>query len=45
MKTESNQNSTWTRLSTYLTLSGSVIVKMRRAEHAVSMLGSLVDAV
>lgn len=33
-----------TRLSSYLTLSGSVMVKLRRAEHAVSMLGSLVDA-
>lgn len=28
-------------LSTYLTLSGSVTVKLRRAEQAVSMLGSL----
>ena len=29
--------------SSYLTLSGSVTVKLRRAEQAVSMLGSLVD--
>lgn len=28
----------------YLTLSGSVTVKLRRAEQAVSMLGSLVNA-
>ena len=29
--------------SSYLTLSGSVTVKFRRAEQAVSMLGSLLD--